>query len=180
MTDPSLDPRYPRVFQRGGDGSALPAPSSRSATTAPPTTAPPTTAPPATARPASALPPRRETSAPRGPEVDPAVLVTGAAPVAVGRAPLEVIVVGNPWMRALWTVGALTLVGGIALTVAAEFAFSALQTASTYDPAAFLPARLMQVLGLPLIIAGTLGLVAATVLRLVAWRPAAVRDVDAG
>lgn len=175
MTDPSLDPRYPRVFQRGGDGAALPAPSPRSATTAPPTTAPP-----ATARPASAPPPRREAPSPRGPEVDPAVLVTGTAPVAVGPAPLEVIVVGNPWMRALWIVGALTLVGGIALTVAAEFAFSALQTASTYDPAAFLPARLMQVLGLPLIIAGTIGLVAATLLRLVAWRPAAVREVDAG
>lgn len=145
MTDPSLDPRYPRVFQRGGGDVPLP----------------------------EAVP------APSAPEVDPAVLVTGVPPVRVGRAPLEVIVVGNPWMRALWIVGTLALVAGIGLTVAAEFAFSALQSATTFDPVAFLPARLMQVLGLPLIIAGTLGLVAAAVLRLVTWRPAAVREIDA-
>ena len=145
MTDPSLDPRYPRVFQRGGGDVPLP----------------------------EAVP------APSAPEVDPAVLVTGVPPVRVGRAPLEVIVVGNPWMRALWIAGTLALVAGIGLTVAAEFAFSALQSATTFDPVAFLPARLMLVLGLPLIIAGTLGLVAAAVLRLVTWRPAAVREIDA-
>lgn len=174
MTDPSLDPRYPRVFQRGGGDVPLPeevpAPSAgRARSASAPAGAGPTP-------PASTVPAVRT---PAVPEVDPAVLVTGVAPARVGRAPLEVIVVGNPWMRALWIAGTLALVAGIGLTVAAEFAFSALQSATTFDPVAFLPARLMQVLGLPLIIAGTLGLVAATVLRLVAWRPAAVREIDA-
>lgn len=175
MTDPSLDPRYPRVFQRGGGDVPLPeAVPERAGGRA-------QAAPPRPVAGASPSAPTRSTAraTPALPEVDPAVLVTGVAPARVGRAPLEVIVVGNPWMRALWIVGTLALVAGIALTVAAEFGFAALQSATSYDPAAFLPARLMQVLGLPLIIAGTLGLVAATVLRLVAWRPAAVREIDA-
>ena len=176
MTDPSLDPRYPRVFQRGGGDVPLPEAVPERAGGHTPAAPPRPVAGSASSAPSS--PATRAT--PAVPEVDPAVLVTGVAPARVGRAPLEVIVVGNPWMRALWIVGTLALVAGIGLTVAAEFAFAALQSATIYEPAAFLPARLMQVLGLPLIIAGTLGLVTATVLRLVAWRPAAVREVDEG
>ncbi|MGY6499244.1 MAG: hypothetical protein ACXIUP_13580, partial [Microcella sp.] len=91
---------------------------------------------------------------------------------------LELIVVGNPWMRALWAVGALAFAAGLALAVVAEFGFSAVQTSGPYDPGAFLPPRIAQVLALPFAIAGTVALVAATVLRIVAWRPAAVRELD--
>lgn len=155
MTDPTgIDPRYPSAFQRGGsaDLPASPAPPSR---------------------------PARSTAAPSAPEVDPAALAAGAAPGRLERPPLELIVVGNPWMRALWAVGTLAFTVGLLLAIAAEFGFSAAQASvDSYDPEAFLPPRIAQVLALPFAIAGTVALVAATVLRIVAWRPAAIRELD--
>lgn len=174
MPDESaLDPRYPRVFQRGGEGvapaqlAAGVSPSGQSAVQA------------AASRAPSASSPRAQRSAaPRAPEVDPGALAPGAATAAPGRPPLELIVVGNPWMRALWAVGALAFAAGLALAVTAEFGFSAVQASGPYQPEAFLPPRIAQVLALPFAIAGTVALVAATVLRIVAWRPAAVRELD--
>ncbi|MGY6498326.1 MAG: hypothetical protein ACXIUP_08890 [Microcella sp.] len=162
MPDPSaLDPRYPRAFQRGGDDVVLPS-------------AP---GPVPSAGPGRGTGDTRATP-PRTPEVEPSALAAGAAASPVGRPPLELIVVGNPWMRALWAVGALAFVAGLALAIVAEFGFSAVQATGPYDPEAFLPPRIAQVLALPFAIAGTVALVAATVLRIVAWRPAAVRELD--
>jgi hypothetical protein len=162
MPDESaLDPRYPRAFQRGGGAGASPS-------AAMPTVTPAERAPQGAAR---SEPP------PRAPELDADAVAPGAAAARVGRPPLELIVVGNPWMRALWAVGTLALVAGLALAVVAEFGFSAVQATGPYSPEAFLPPRIAQVLALPLAIAGTVALVAATVLRIVAWRPAAVREL---
>lgn len=184
--DSALDPRYPRVFQRGGEGAEVRAPEQRagfdtqddivashaqSGSTVPREPSARTSAQRAPRAP-------RGTRAPHAPEVDPDALAPGAAAAPLGRPPLELIVVGNPWMRALWAVGALAFAAGLALAVAAEFGFSAVQSTGPYDPEAFLPPRIAQVLALPFAIAGTVALVAATVLRIVAWRPAAVRELE--
>ncbi|MFN3707754.1 hypothetical protein [Microcella sp.] len=172
--DSALDPRYPRVFQRGGGVVGVPQPATQTGEAG---AAPSNTASPAVATPAAGRSPSRS-AAPRAPEVDPGALAPGATPAAPGRPPLELIVVGNPWMRALWAIGALAFATGLALAVAAEFGFSAVQATGPYEPEAFLAPRIAQVLALPFAIAGTVALVAATVLRIVAWRPAAVRDLS--
>ena len=157
----SFDPRFDPAFQRGGSGSA-PAP--------------------------------RADVPLAAPVLDDGVAVAGARTVpdrmpAGRRDPLafdaagpddrhfEIIVAGNPWLRALWVVGGFTIFFGFVLTVYAELAFSA-ASSGIYDPSAYIVPRLAQVLAVPLVIAGVVALVAATTLRLVAWRPSGARLVE--
>jgi len=152
-----LDPRYPSAFQRGGATEAqLTDPGAgpfRSAT-------------------------------PSGPVLDDGVAVPAstqrhraAARVLDDRAHFEIVVAGNPWLRALWTVGALALALAIAAIVYSEFAFSA-PAGGIYDPSAFVVPRIAQVLATPLSIAGVVALTAAASLRIVAWRPSGARAAD--
>ncbi len=158
----SIDPRFDPAFQRGGSGS----------------------------------PPAREArrKAPlAAPVLDDGVAVADAGAVrermpALRGEPLEfddtpderhfeIIVAGNPWLRALWSVGGLTLLLGFVLTFYAEFAFSVPPASGIYDPSVYIVPRLAEALALPLVIAGVVALVAATTLRLVAWRPSGAREV---
>ena len=156
-----IDPRFDPAFQRGGAGE----------------------------------PGGRPTGAPlAAPVLDDGVAVAGAR-VAGGRMPaarrdplafdsalpderhFEIVVAGNPWLRALWAVGGLTLLLGFVLTFYAEFAFSVPPASGIYDPSVYIVPRLAEALALPLVIAGVVALVAATTLRLVAWRPSGARAV---
>ncbi|UYN83260.1 MAG: hypothetical protein KIT89_11235 [Microcella sp.] len=160
-----VDPRFPPVYQRGGE---------------------------------SALPPVN--SAPLStPELDDAPLATGAAARFVSRdrermpfatvaasavdpqgdgRHFELVVAGNPWLRALWVVGSAATAVGFALTFYAEFAFSAPPPGGIYDPSFYVVPRLAEAVSLPLVIAGVVALVAATTLRLVAWRPSGTSAIE--
>lgn len=155
-----LDPRYPSAFQRGG-----------AAETPPPAAGPKSRA-------------RRHTS-PAGPVLDDGLAVPtsphqhrAAVRGLDDRAHFEIVVAGNPWLRALWGVGGLALVLAIALTVYGEFAFSIAPEGGIYDPSAYVLPRIAQMLAVPLSIAGVVALTAAACLRIVAWRPSGVRDAD--
>lgn len=89
----------------------------------------------------------------------------------------ELVVAGNPWLRSLWAVGAIAVVAGFALTVYAEFAFSVPPASGIYDPSVYIVPRIAEAVAQPLVIAGVIALVAATALRIVAWRPSAARAV---
>ncbi len=157
-----IDPRFDPAYQRGGAGSIDVTPIS------PP---PRLTAPEVDD--GAALPSAstaRGSSARRTP-VDGAALETD-------EKHFELIVAGNPWLRALWLVGGLAAVAGFALTFYAEFAFSVPPASGIYDPSAYIVPRLAEALALPLVIAGVVALVAATILRLVAWRPSGARAIS--
>ncbi len=156
-----IDPRFDAAFQRAGAGAA---PAAR-------TEAPLTT-----------------------PKLDDGVAVAGASSArermpAVRRDGLafdtvtpderhfEIVVAGNPWLRGLWVVGATATLLGFVLTFYAEFAFSVPPASGIYDPSVYIVPRLAEALALPLIIAGVVALVAATILRLVAWRPSGARAI---
>lgn len=157
-----IDPRFDPAFQRGGAGSV-------------------------DVRPVT--PPPRLTT----PQVDDAAALPSAASArgsSARRTPVEVaaldadekhfelIVAGNPWLRALWLVGGVATVLGFALTFYAEFAFSVPPASGIYDPSAYIVPRLAEALAVPLVIAGVIALVAATTLRLVAWRPSGARAIS--
>jgi len=91
----------------------------------------------------------------------------------------ELVVAGNPWLRALWVVGGLATVAGFALTVYAEFAFSIPPASGIYDPSVYIVPRIAEAVAQPLVIAGVIALVAATALRIVAWRPSRITAVIA-
>jgi hypothetical protein len=91
----------------------------------------------------------------------------------------ELMVAGNPWLRALWVVGAMATIAGFALTVYAEFAFSVPPVSGIYDPSVYIVPRIAEAVAQPLVIAGVIALVAATALRIVAWRPSRVTGVIA-
>lgn len=157
-----LDPRFPTAYQRGGDGSVASAPG------------------PTTSAPRSSLP------SSRAPQLDDDVAVAGVAPTIArptreddGARHFEVVIAGNPWLRALWAVGALALLAALGLAVYAEYAFSAAQSEGAVGPDAYLAPRIAQTLVLPLSIAGVIALVAAMVLRIVAWRPSGARELEA-
>lgn len=78
--------------------------------------------------------------------------------------------------RALWVVGAFTMLLGFVLTFCAEFAFSVAPTSGIYDPSAYIVPRLAEVLALPLVIAGVVAFVAATTLRRIAWWASGARS----
>lgn len=157
-----IDPRFDPAYQRGGAGSIDVTPIS------PP---PRLTAPEVDD--GAALPTAstaRASSARRTP-VDGAALETD-------EKHFELIVAGNPWLRSLWLVGGVATAVGFALTFYAEFAFSVPPASGIYDPSAYIVPRLAEALALPLVIAGVVGLVAATTLRLVAWRPSGARAIS--
>jgi hypothetical protein len=154
-----IDPRFDPAFQRGGAGSI----DVTRAAPAPRLTAPEVDDP-------AAVPTARGLSTRRTP-------AEAFAPDADEKH-FELIVAGNPWLRSLWLVGGLTTVLGFALTFYAEFAFSAPPASGIYDPSAYIVPRLAEALALPLVIAGVVALVAATTLRLVAWRPSGARAIS--
>ena len=162
-----IDPRYPEAFQRGGAASApvvdgAPAVRPRESTPRP--------------APGSAPVPRER---------------PGDAPARIERATdaelalpaderhFELIVAGNPWLRSLWAVGVIATLAGFGLTIYAEFAFSVTPSSGIYDPSFYVVPRIAQAAALPLVIAGVIALVAATALRIVAWRPSRVTEVSA-
>lgn len=158
-----LDPRFPTAYQRGGESTADAAATS--------------------ARPSA---PRTSSPQTRAPQLDDDVAVSGVAPALArpvreddGARHFEVVIAGNPWLRALWAVGALALFAALGLAVYAEYAFSAAQSEGAIGPDAYLAPRIAQTLVLPLSIAGVIALVAAMVLRIVAWRPSGARELEA-
>ncbi|MER3389313.1 MAG: hypothetical protein RJQ01_04695 [Microcella sp.] len=156
-----LDPRYPTAFQRGGAQETPPSP----------TPAPETRA----SRPGTPTAPILDEgiAAPASPQRNRAT-----ARAVADHAHFEIVVAGNPWLRALWAVGGLALALAIALTVYGEFAFSVAPAGGIYDPSAYVVPRIAQVLALPLSIAGVVALTAAASLRIVAWRPSGARQAE--
>lgn len=148
-----IDPRYPPAFQRGGESAPI-----------------------VDEAVALRVPAGRSTPPP-SPRLD------AAAPDRLDEPADErhvgLIVAGNPWLRALWVVGAIATLIGFALTVYAEFAFSAPLASDFYDPSVYVVPRLAEAVAQPLVIAGVIALVAATALRIVAWRPSRIREVIA-
>ncbi len=158
-SESGIDPRYPEAFQRGG-AAAAPVVESASALRSP------------TASPA---PSSRDVSAP---DLSRRVASADAAlETFADERHFELIVAGNPWLRSLWAVGAIATLAGFALTVYAEFAFSATPSSGIYDPSFYVVPRIAEAAALPLVIAGVIALVAATALRIVAWRPSRVTAV---
>jgi hypothetical protein len=162
-----LDPRFDPAFQRGGTGAAPSARASARASAEAPLTAP-----------------RLDdgvavSGAPAGRERMPATrrAPLDADPAAADERHFEIVVAGNPWLRALWVVGGATTLVGFVLTFYAEFAFSVPPASGIYDPSVYIVPRLAEALALPLVIAGVVALVAATTLRLVAWRPSGATAV---
>lgn len=174
-TQPSdgIDPRYPTAFQRGGAASA------------------PVVDEPATVRGSAPAPPsitRGDSRARRDALADTVVPgVSAHDAVAHGSdgavdenaRHFELIVAGNPWLRSLWVVGVIATLAGFALTVYAEFAFSVPPPSGIYDPSVYVVPRIAEAVAQPLVIAGVIALVAATALRIVAWRPSRVTAVIA-
>lgn len=177
-----LDPRYPEAFQRGGAASApvvddpavvrgaapasvrTPAPSRAARSSA------------AAVAPGSTVPLAGGPAASDGADASsaggvPAEVEPGDQPYA------ELVVAGNPWLRALWAIGGIAVIAGFALTVYAEFAFSVPPASGIYDPSVYIVPRIAEAVAQPLVIAGVIALVAATALRIVAWRPSAARAV---
>ncbi len=173
-----MDPRYPEAFQRGGAASA-------------PVVEDPAVvrgAAPASIRmPSAGRPARAAAPTAAGPLTPGAPAPADAAAARVGELPTEVepgdvryaelVVAGNPWLRALWVVGAIAVLAGFSLTVYAELAFSVPPASGIYDPSVYIAPRIAEAVAQPLVIAGVIALVAATALRIVAWRPSAARAV---
>ena len=175
MADPppgGIDPRYPTAFQRGGGGAPVvdEGAAVRGAGT-------PSVRSVGASRPArvsrSSPPPPAPRGALAGSEFD-----VGLAEADDERH-FELVVAGNPWLRALWAMGAIATLIGFALTVYAEFAFSVPPASGIYDPSVYVVPRIAEAVAQPLVIAGIIALVAAATLRIVAWRPSSVTEVIA-
>lgn len=158
-----IDPRYPEAFQRGGVASA-PVVDGASAPRTPST-------------PAASPRGSRGTEGADVPRFAPATDAAFTEPADERH--FELIVAGNPWLRSLWAVGTIAVVAGFALTVYAEFAFSVPPASGIYDPSVYVVPRIAEAVAQPLVIAGVIALVAATALRIVAWRPSRVTEVIA-
>ena len=163
---PDIDPRYPEAFQRGGAASA---PVVDSASALRSRESPPRPAP------AASTPRERLGDAPARLER----ATDAELELSADRQHFELIVAGNPWLRSLWIVGAIATLAGFALTVYAEFAFSVPPASGIYDPSVYVVPRIAEAVAQPLVIAGVIALVAATALRIVAWRPSRVTEVIA-
>ena len=171
-----IDPRYPETFQRGG-ASAAPVVDDGAAARG---------ALPAGRMPAVGRSARSAEAATAG--ASPGKSTRGGASAAYSDDAIveaedeqhfELIVAGNPWLRALWLVGVIATLAGFALTVYAEFAFSVPPASGIYDPSVYVVPRIAEAVAQPLVIAGVIALVAATALRIVAWRPSRVTAVVA-
>lgn len=156
-----IDPRYPPAFQRGG---AAPAPVVDEG---------------AMVRGAAPIRTPTATASRAMPQVPRTTNVSEVADEPRDERHFELIVAGNPWLRALWLVGAVAVIAGFALTVYAEFAFSVPPSSGIYDPSVYVVPRIAEAVAQPLVIAGVIALVAATALRIVAWRPSQVTAVIA-
>lgn len=163
-----IDPRYPETFQRGGAFAAPVVDDSAAARGASPAGRMPAAG--RSARPAEAA-----TAGGRPGEA----LADRAANGGSDEQHFELIVAGNPWLRALWIVGVIAALAGFALTVYAEFAFSVPPASGIYDPSVYVVPRIAEAVAQPLVIAGVIALVAAAALRIVAWRPSRVTAVVA-
>ena len=152
----SIDPRYPQAFQRGGETAPILDESVALRAPVPGAPAPRIATPPAA----------RVESTGESLLDEPA-----------DERHFELIVAGNPWLRSLWVVGAIATLIGFALTVYAEFAFSVPPASGIYDPSVYVVPRIAEAVAQPLVIAGVIALVAATALRIVAWRPSRIREV---
>ncbi len=159
-----IDPRYPSGFQRGGAAPVIDEGATVRGTT-----------------PSGRAPGGRRDARPVA-----ALGAAGASATVEGvfdehgdERHFELIVAGNPWLRALWIVGAIATLVGFALTVYAEFAFSVPPASGIYDPSVYVVPRIAEAVAQPLVIAGVIALVAATALRIVAWRPSRVTAVIA-
>lgn len=157
-----IDPRFPEVYQRSGADAPVVLPS-RS--------------------------PRASAPAP-SPVLDEGMAAPNAAPgagsaVAASASPradrsdrgLELVVVGNPWLRALWIVGGVTLLLGIGAILYAQNAFLD-ASATGFDRASLVLPTIASELSGPLVTGGVLALVAATCLRIAAWRPKGYRALE--
>lgn len=156
-TSGGIDPRFPEAFQRGGSSDDL-VDAPRAVASRPQT-------------PREAAPLLDENATVRAAIVRPGV--TGEP----DETHFEIIVAGNPWLRALWIVGGITMAVGIALTVYAEYAFSVPPSSGIYDPSVYIVPRVADAVAQPLVIAGVIALVSAAALRIVAWRPSGARAV---
>ncbi|MGV3733133.1 MAG: hypothetical protein ACO1N6_07010 [Microcella sp.] len=162
-----VDPRYPEAFQRGGAASS------------------PVVEDPAVVRgaaPASIRMPAAGRAAAPAPVAAPGTPALAEDDASAELEPgdvryAELVVAGNPWLRSLWAVGTIAVLAGFALTVYAEFAFSVPPASGIYDPSVYIVPRIAEAVAQPLVIAGVIALVAATALRIVAWRPSAARAV---
>lgn len=157
-----IDPRFPEVYQRAGADAPV------------------------------VLPQRRvAASAVSGPVLDEGMAAPSAAVgagdpatlAATPRAPrsergFELVVVGNPWLRALWIVGGVTLLAGIGAILYAQNAFLDASTEG-FDRAALVLPTIASELSGPLVTGGVLALIAATCLRIAAWRPRGYRELAA-
>lgn len=159
-----IDPRYPQAFQRGGAAGA-------------PIVDEPAVVRGAAPAPSSVRMPGARRDAGVGPTAGAAQPREGAE--AADERHFELIVAGNPWLRALWIIGAIATLIGFALTVYAEFAFSVPPASGIYDPSVYVVPRIAEAVAQPLVIAGVIALVAATALRIVAWRPSKITAVIA-
>ncbi|MDX2026502.1 hypothetical protein [Microcella sp.] len=162
---PGIDPRYPEAFQRGGAATGPVVDGASAVRTH------------AASRPAPASAPGVRDSLSDTPARNDRV-TDAQLDVPADRQHFELIVAGNPWLRSLWIVGAVATLAGFALTVYAEFAFSVPPASGIYDPSVYVVPRIADAAALPLVIAGVIALVAATALRIVAWRPSRVTEVS--
>ncbi|MFN4001092.1 hypothetical protein [Microcella sp.] len=156
-----IDPRYPAGFQRGGPGAAPVVDDGVARGAAP------AAGRAAIVRTARATPPQPSSE----------ILPLDVLDDRPDERHFELVVAGNPWLRALWIVGAIAVLAGFALTVYAEFAFSVPPASGIYDPSVYVVPRIAEAVAQPLVIAGVIAIVAATALRIVAWRPSRIREV---
>ena len=156
-----IDPRYPSGFQRGGAAPVIDEGATVRGTT------------PSGRRPGA----RRDARPPAAPGA--ATAFDGVIAGDSDERHFELIVAGNPWLRALWAMGAIATLVGFALTVYAEFAFSVPPASGIYDPSVYVVPRIAEAVAQPLVIAGVIALVAAAALRIVAWRPSRVTAIIA-
>lgn len=159
---PGIDPRFPEVYQRAGADAPVSAPARRAPARA---SDPRPVVDEGMAAPSAA-------PGPRGP-VAPSIAARAEKP----ERSLELVVVGNPWLRALWIVGGATLLLGIGAILYAQNAFLDAST-SGFDRAALVLPTIASELSGPLVTGGVLALVAATCLRIAAWRPKGYRTLE--
>lgn len=165
MTDDrsqGIDPRFPEVYQRAGADAPVVLPARRSG----PAAAPRPVLDEGMAA-ASAAPGSGDASA-----------LFPSARVPRSERGFELVVVGNPWLRALWIVGGVTLLAGIGAILYAQNAFLDASTEG-FDRAALVLPTIASELSGPLVTGGVLALIAATSLRIAAWRPRGYRELAA-
>lgn len=159
-----IDPRFPEAYQRSGADAPVVA--------APRTASPPPAAAPRPVLDAGMAAPSAAADARGGDQP--------GRPARADRSDrgIELVVVGNPWLRALWIVGGVTLLLGIGAILYAQNAFLDASTTG-FDRAALVLPTIASELAGPLVTGGVLALIAAACLRIAAWRPKGYRALEA-